>query len=124
MSEIQSNLGTMVINGSEPSTMKQYGTAPGQGGYTPDFIKHLDQNDSRRHQTTPAGVSSPAGEQPRQQQAPVQQQDHQDVVQPDPGLAGRDLARQLQQIAGGPVNTGINESELDSLWCYSPNNTD
>jgi len=109
MSEIQSNLGTMVINGSEPSTMKQYGTAPGQGGYTPDFIKHLDQNDSRRHQTTPAGVSSPAGEQPRQQQAPVQQQDHQDVVQPDPGLAGRDLARQLQQIAGGPVNTGTGD---------------
>jgi len=109
MSEIQSNLGTMVINGSEPSTMKQYGTAPGQGGYTPDFIKHLDQNDSRRHQTTPAGVSSPAGEQPRQQQAPAQQQDHQDVVQPDPGLAGRDLARQLQQIAGGPVNTGTGD---------------
>jgi len=111
MSEIQSNLGTMVINGSEPSTMKQYGTAPGQGGYTPDFIKHLDQNDSRRHQTTPAGVSSPSGEQPRQQQPPAQQQqqEHQDVVQPDPGLAGRDLARQLQQIAGGPVNTGTGD---------------
>ena len=29
MSEIESNLGTMVINNSEHSTMKQYGTAPG-----------------------------------------------------------------------------------------------
>jgi len=109
MSEIQSNLGTMVINGSEPSTMKQYGTAPGQGGYTPDFIKHLDQNDSRRHQTTPAGVSSPAGEHPRQQPPAQQQHEPQEVVQADPGLAGRDLARQLQQIAGGPVNTGTGD---------------
>ena len=33
MSDIESNLGTMVINEEEDSTMKQYGTAPGHSSY-------------------------------------------------------------------------------------------
>ena len=34
-----------VINESEHNTMKQYGTAPGQNNYTPDFLQHFDQKD-------------------------------------------------------------------------------
>ncbi len=33
MSDIESNLGTMVINEEEDSTMKQYGTVPGHSSY-------------------------------------------------------------------------------------------
>ena len=44
MSEIESNLGTMVINESEQSTMKQYGTAPGQA-YTPEFLQHFQEKE-------------------------------------------------------------------------------
>merc|ERR1712013_918705 len=39
MSEIESNLGTMVINNSLENTMKQYATAPGQQNYRPDFME-------------------------------------------------------------------------------------
>ena len=36
----------MVINDEEEdSTMKQYGTAPGQGKYKPDFMEHFDKKD-------------------------------------------------------------------------------
>merc|ERR1719369_687307 len=46
MSEVESNLGTMVINDEEEdSTMKQYGTAPGQSKYKPDFMEHFDKKE-------------------------------------------------------------------------------
>jgi len=41
MSDIESNLGTMVINEEEDSTMKQYGTVPGHSSYrwlAPTFL--------------------------------------------------------------------------------------
>jgi len=39
MSDIESNLGTMVINEEEDSTMKQYGTVPGHSSYR--FLPYL-----------------------------------------------------------------------------------
>jgi len=114
MSEIESNLGTMVINESEHNTMKQYGTAPGQNNYTPDFLQHFDQKDGGRV-ASQAGEASPtqsASAQQQQLQSPQQQQQGGDsnVISLEQERAGRDLARQLQQIAGGistsPSNTG------------------
>merc|ERR1712223_293867 len=51
-SEIESNLGTMVINESSENTMKQYGTVPGQGAYRPDFMDAFE--------TKPQPSSTPA----------------------------------------------------------------
>merc|ERR1719334_169676 len=57
MSEIESNLGTMVINESSENTMKQYGTAPGQGAYRPDFMDHFDaKNQPVTSSSTPASM--------------------------------------------------------------------
>merc|ERR1719320_1550571 len=92
MSEIESNLGTMVINNSLENTMKQYGTAPGQQNYRPDFMDHFDQKESGSH-TSPPARNGPV--------APTPQSPSQDVTSLEQQQAGRDLARQLQQIAGG-----------------------
>ena len=111
MSEIESNLGTMVINNSLENTMKQYGTAPGQQNYRPDFVDHFDQKDSGSHTSPPANSNanhqgalanppsapSPA---PGHVQVPPQSPP-QDVTSLEQQQAGRDLARQFQQIAGG-----------------------
>jgi len=150
MSEIESNLGTMVINDSEHNTMKQYGTAPGQQNYTPDFLQHFDQKDvrgGRGSHTSPNNASSSSSlspdprlvpqPQPLQQQQQVvqqqlqpqqpqqqQQQQPDDVVSIDQQRAGRDLARQLHQIAGGmtahdqagqAVQRSITEGDLEFL---------
>ena len=104
MSEIESNLGTMVINESEQSTMKQYGTAPGQA-YTPEFLQHFQEKEKGGG----GGGSSEA--------APVQpevapQEPSQATL--DGERAGRELhQRMLQQIAGGvsPSNTGLSPSD-------------
>ena len=32
--------------------MKQYGTAPGQNNYTPDFLQHFDQKDGGEAQSS------------------------------------------------------------------------
>jgi len=113
MSEIESDLGTMVINNSLENTMKQYGTAPGQQNYRPDFMDHFDQKDSGSHTSpathnnannlgapaTPSSVPNPA--QGQGQVPPSLQSTPQDVTSAEQQQAGRDLARQLQQIAGG-----------------------
>jgi len=133
MSELESTMGTMVINESENNTMNRYGTAPGQQGYTPDFLQHFDAKDgassSGHPNTAPQQQQQPAPAphqiQQQQQQIPLQQQpaehlQHQQQPQIDAGVlseeqqrAGRDLARQLQQIAGGlapsPTSTGARE---------------
>jgi hypothetical protein len=41
MSDIESNLGTMVINEEEDSTMKQYGTAPGHSSYRYNSLRPI-----------------------------------------------------------------------------------
>ena len=103
MSEIESNLGTMVINESEQSTMKQYGTAPGQA-YTPEFLQHFQEKES--------GQSS---------EAKPAAQVVEEVVPQEPSIAtgtgeraGRELhQRMLQQIAGGmsPTQASLSNSE-------------
>ena len=65
--------------------MKQYGTAPGQNNYTPDFLQHFDQKDGgknfksfERNQNKCYSflgrVASQAGEGSPPQSASVQQQ--------------------------------------------------
>ena len=72
-----------VINESEHNTMKQYGTAPGQNNYTPDFLQHFDQKDGGetiflKRKTIislyPGRVASQAGEASPTQSASAQQQ--------------------------------------------------
>jgi len=103
MSEIESNLGTMVINESEQSTMKQYGTAPGQA-YTPEFLQHFQEKESGQN-----SEAKPAA------------QVVEEVVPQEPSIAtgtgeraGRELhQRMLQQIAGGmsPTQASLSNSE-------------
>jgi hypothetical protein len=45
MSDIESNLGTMVINEEEDSTMKQYGTVPGHSSYRWVLAYGLHENE-------------------------------------------------------------------------------
>ena len=97
MSEIESDLGTMVINAeSVENTMKQYGTAPGQQNYRPDFLDHFDAKESRASRTgppaVPAAAPPPAPTEVAPAPAPPSETDQ---------MAGLELARQLQQIAGG-----------------------
>ena len=106
MSEIESNLGTMVINESEQSTMKQYGTAPGQA-YTPEFLQHFQEKEKAGGGG--GGGSSEAAPAPPEVAA----------QEPSPATlegerAGRELhQRMLQQIAGGvsPSHTGLSPSD-------------
>ena len=106
MSEIESNLGTMVINESEQSTMKQYGTAPGQA-YTPEFLQHFQEKE--KGGGGGGGGSSEAVPAPPEVTA----------QEPSPATlegerAGRELhQRMLQQIAGGvsPSHTGLSPSD-------------
>lgn len=112
MSEIESNLGTMVINNSLENTMKQYGTAPGQQNYRPDFMDHFDQKEGGSHTSPPASNANHLGPQTstnslggtgagRVSVNPSLHSPPQDVTSLEQQQAGRDLARQLQQIAGG-----------------------
>jgi len=131
MSEIESAMGTMVINESSENTMKQYGTAPGQGAYRPDFMDHFEaKNQPPTSSSTPASICTDlvtqdtpdlgggglgAGGGVQQQTNTLQ--DAQDLEQ---SLAEqRDLQRQLQQIAGhnmsatppGGVGAGIGHDQ-------------
>ena len=67
--------------------MKQYGTAPGQNNYTPDFLQHFDQKDggkiimlksllkkSKLMLPFPGRAATQAGEGSPPQSASVQQQ--------------------------------------------------
>merc|ERR1719435_120286 len=112
MSEIESNLGTMVINNSLENTMKQYGTAPGQQNYRPDFMDHFDQKESGSHTSPPASNANHQGAMASTHPVagagagsvsvpPSPHTPSQDVTSLEQQQAGRDLARQLQQIAGG-----------------------
>jgi len=97
LSEVESDLGTMVINAeSVENTMKQYGTAPGQQNYRPDFLDHFDAKESRASRTgppaVPAAAPPPAPTEAAPAPAPPSDTDQ---------MAGLELARQLQQIAGG-----------------------
>ena len=119
MSELESNLGTMVINDSEPSTMKQYGTAPDQHNYTPDFLQHFEpQTEARGSHTSPANVvqQQRAVIQQQQQQPQQQQQQQEAVTSVEQQMAGRDLARQLQQIAGGMATSPTNTAGADHIY--------
>jgi len=115
MSEIESNLGTMVINSSLENTMKQYGTAPGQQNYRPDFMDHFEQKSSGSHtspivsSTTNHAVPSGTALSPSQDSGQTANSSTPDVANSEQKHGGRDLARQLQQIAGGasvPSPTG------------------
>merc|ERR1740139_1679633 len=95
MSEVESNLGTMVINDEEEdSTMKQYGTAPGQGKYKPDFMEHFDKKD---------GSNVEKNEEEKVNQEPNNLQATQEEK-----LVKENLQRQLNQIAGQGAYTGLN----------------
>ena len=103
MSEIESNLGTMVINESEHSTMKQYGTAPGQA-YTPEFLQHFQEKETG--QSSEARPAAPVVEEVVAQEAAS--------IGSAGERAGRELhQRMLQQIAGGmsPSHTSLSPSE-------------
>ena len=112
MSEIESNLGTMVINESEQSTMKQYGTAPGQA-YTPEFLQHFQEKEKGGG----SGGGGGGGGGGSSEATPALPE----VVAQEPGpatldgeRAGRELhQRMLQQIAGGvsPSHTGLSPSD-------------
>jgi len=100
MSEIESNLGTMVINESSENTMKQYGTVPGQGAYRPDFMDAFETKP--QPSSTPASLCTEpdnrlgGGMEPGPT-APVVE----DTADLELAAAEqRDLQRQLQQIAG------------------------
>merc|ERR1719385_696391 len=107
MSEIESNLGTMVINNSIENTMKQYGTAPGQQNYRPDFMDHFDQKDSGSNSSPSTSAIQGGPENHASSISPTEGQSSeaysppQEVTSLEQQQAGRDLARQLQQIAGG-----------------------
>jgi len=107
MSEIESNLGTMVINNSIENTMKQYGTAPGQQNYRPDFMDHFDQKDSGSNSSPSTSAIQGGSENHASSISPIEGQSSeaysppQEVTSLEQQQAGRDLARQLQQIAGG-----------------------
>ena len=106
MSEIESNLGTMVINESEPSTMKQYGTAPGQA-YTPEFLQHFQEKD--RGESSEAVPAPPVVEEVVAEEASLA-----GLGSGTGERAGRELhQRMLQQIAGGmsPSHTSMSPSE-------------
>ena len=74
--------------------MKQYGTAPGQNNYTPDFLQHFDQKDGGKINMLknflffhffyyfPGRAASQAGEGSPPQSASVQQQQLQQQQQP------------------------------------------
>lgn len=102
--EIESNLGTMVINESSENTMKQYGTAPGQGSYRPDFMEHFEAKAPATSSSTPASISTElvARDTPdtgvRQE---VVNSPEQEAAELEQNLAEQmELQRQLQQIAG------------------------
>merc|ERR550519_715949 len=100
MSEIESNLGTMVINESSENTMKQYGTVPGQGAYRPDFMDAFETKP--QPSSTPASLCTDVA---YKVDANVEEQQAMPLVEDtaDLELAAaeqRDLQRQLQQIAG------------------------
>ena len=74
--------------------MKQYGTAPGQNNYTPDFLQHFDQKDggkdhhnlrglqeNQNHLFFPGRAASQVGEGSPPQSASVQQQELQQQQQ-------------------------------------------
>jgi len=99
MSEVESNLGTMVINDEEEdSTMKQYGTAPGQGKYKPDFMEHFDKK-----------VGAGGEKSDEEKVKPVQSSEEAEEEKQSKEF----LQRQLQQIAGqGGGYTGLSTGNL------------
>jgi len=108
MSELESSMGTMVINESSENTMKQYGTAPGQGAYRPDFMEHFE---GKVAESSPASVSTDlvgrdegdVGAQEVQETATSLQ----DAAELEANLAEQmDLQRQFQQIAGQEITRG------------------
>merc|ERR1719430_2508479 len=108
MSELESSMGTMVINESSENTMKQYGTAPGQGAYRPDFMEHFE---GKVAESSPASVSTDlvgrdegdVGAQEVQETTTSLQ----DAAELEANLAEQmDLQRQFQQIAGQEIPRG------------------
>lgn len=49
MIELQSNLGTMVINSEEESTMKRHDTNPDKPKYRPLFLEHFDKKEAENN---------------------------------------------------------------------------
>merc|ERR1711981_391708 len=79
MIEIESNLGTMVINEDEEDTMQKHGT---QSAYRPEFLDHFDQKDKDETSNT-------------------QETTNEKPDQSVPEVDNQILQKQLQQIAGG-----------------------
>jgi len=93
--KVESNLGTMVINDEEEdSTMKQYGTAPGQGEYKPDFMEHFDKKDGNNIERSEEEKVKPEPNTSLQ-------------VTQEEKLVKENLQRQLNQIAGQGAYTGL-----------------
>ena len=122
ISELESNVGTMVINDDEEedSTMKQYDTAPGGSKYRPEFLQHFDKKEKTNIKSAPQEEAKGQGEQMQNQQLQqhqIQQQQQQaamsqktvekPAVETSPSsshdldnFSKHNLQRQLQQIAG------------------------
>lgn len=87
MIELESNLGTMVINEDEyEDTMQRHGTA--SASYRPEFLDHFDKKEA----------DTEADNESRQQPVATQAQTS---SSPESAAAGQMLQKQLQQIAGG-----------------------
>jgi len=120
MSEIESDLGTMVINtSSTESTMKQYGTDPRHQAYRPDFMDHFesgsgknssgvalssDVRDSGEKETGEGVELRRKGEAQQGTQASTASWNTNlsGASRPQHQVHNPDLQMQLQQIAGGP----------------------
>jgi len=127
ISELESNVGTMVINDDEEedSTMKQYDTAPGGSKYRPEFLQHFDKKEKTNIKSAPQEEAKGQGEQMQNQQLQqhqIQQQQQQaamsqktvekPAVETSPSsshdldnFSKHNLQRQLQQIAGQNLST-------------------
>lgn len=86
MIEIESNLGTMVINEDDEDTMQRQGTS--SANYRPEFLDHFDQKDKETDDDSNAQI--PSNNKPPENTVP-------EADSP----AGQALQKQLQQIAGG-----------------------
>lgn len=133
ISDIESNLGTMVINEEEEedSTMKQYDTAPGGSKYRPEFLDHFDKKEkpSLKSSTTVeenklevSGREEAAAAVQKVVESPVVETTNMSDDAQLEQFSKHALQRQLQQIAGQNLSvSGISGAQHHPL---NPLNSD
>lgn len=98
MVELQSNLGTMVINSdSEESTMKRHDTNPDKPKYRPLFLEHFDKKEAENNIITSTNFKNNDNEELKE--APKMQ------------VPAKNTPQQIQQMQNAPPSRDLTDAE-------------